>query len=177
MIRICGLIMGLLLLASAAAAEEFELQLNRMGGDLYAAPAEGLYIETQYCFALADATPARLTFNSAADKLIFPKTEETCEVRMIFGHAEMEAGDYLFSVTWVADNWYRIDEQNAALLTAGCLEMVEGAEARMTMTEAGEGTLQLPEAGEECRVVGAYAQAELLLEEVAQPAEAEQKSE
>jgi hypothetical protein len=169
--------MGLLLLATGAAAEEFALQVNRVGGDLYVAPAEGLYIETQYCFALADATAARLIFNTDADKLIFTETEETCEVRMIFGKAAMEPGDYLFSVTRVADNWYRIDEQNAALLTEGCLKLVEGAEARVTLTEAGDGTLLLPEADEECRVVGAYAQAELALEEVAQPADAEDKSE
>lgn len=177
MTKVCGLILGLLLLATGAAAEEFELQLNRMGGDLYAAPAEGLYIETQYCFALADVTAARLIFNTGADKLIFPATEETCEVRMIFGKATMEPGDYLFSVTWAADNWYRIDEQNAALLTAGCLEMVAGAEAQVTLTEAGEGSLLLPEVDEECRVIAAYAQAELVLEEVAQPAEAEQQPE
>lgn len=177
MTKICVIFFSLLLLVKPVAAEKVDLQVNRAGSDLYTAPAEGLYIQTQYCFASADAADAQLVFNTAADKLVFAATGESCDVLMIFGKATMKAGDYRFSVTRAADNWYRIEEQNAALLTEGCLTLIEGGEARVTMTETNDGRLVLPEVEEECRVVGAYVQADLTLEEVPLEPEAEQKVE
>lgn len=167
--RILPVCLALLLLAAnGAAALEYTLEVNRVGGNLYHAPAEDLYLETQYCFASAD--PARVGLEVAdgtRGTLTFSASGEQCQVSGFYGPTDLEPGEYTLSVTRADDNWYAIDGQDAVLLTAGCLSLVDSTPGNLQVSEDGSKTLSLPEAGEECSVTGIYTTIEVTLSEQA----------
>lgn len=155
---------GVVLLSfTQAGAEEFELKVVRAGANLYAVPAEDLYIQTEYCFEIEESASVRLNLDETLSRMTFQDSGAQCDVTLVYGRSTLKPGRYKLSVTRLDDNWYGLDGEEAALKTSGCLSLVEQAEAELDMQEDGTGVLSLPTVDEQCRVEGIYTRAELKL--------------
>lgn len=159
------IIMALLLLVVTGAwAEDLELKVTKTGANLYSVADKDLYIQTEYCFEDANDTLVKLRLEETDSKLIFKDVKQPCEIKMVYGRAKIDAGNYQFKVTRDDDNWYRLVDQDAAFKTAGCLSLVENVDAQLTLNDDGTGTLTMSEVDETCQVEGVYSKAELSVE-------------
>lgn len=165
--RILPVFLALILLSvNGVAALEYSLEVTRVGGNLYQAQADNLYLQTRYCFASADPAAARLQVaDGTGGQLTFVDSGERCEVAAFYGPTELEPGEYRMTLSRADDNWYAIEEQDAALLTSGCLSLVENTPGILSISEEGGKTLSLPDAGEECSVRGIYTTVEVSVSE------------
>ncbi len=151
----------LLMVSSPAFAVEYEVKVVQKGGNLYWAETDQMYIQTEYCFASAEAAVVLLRMDGDSGEITFKKSGGKCAVTMIYGQTELEPGRYPIKVTREDDDWYAIVGKNMALNTNGCLTLVENMQASLQMNEDGTATLSIPDADEECAVEGVYSKAQL----------------
>ena len=145
-----------IIIPSVSVAEEYAITVTQVGGNLFWEPEREIYIQTEYCFVDIGTKEVVLNIVDEAGSLII-SDKTSCEIKNIFGKAQLEAGAYTITVSREDDNWYTIDGQEAALNTEGCLGSVENVAAELTVEENGSGTLKL--ADEECSVKGIYSKA------------------
>ncbi|MDA3904345.1 MAG: hypothetical protein PF441_12965 [Desulfuromusa sp.] len=149
------------MLVSHAFALEYEINVARRGGNLYWAAAEKIYIQTEYCFEDAETAALLLRMDGDSGEITFNESGVKCDVKMVYGQTQLQAGEYRIKVNWEDDNWYRIEGQEVALNTNGCLSMVESMEGRLQINEEGPSILSLPDADEECTVDGVFSKAKI----------------
>ena len=142
-------------------AIEYQANVVRQGGNLYWAETENMFIQTEYCDESTDAAAIVLQMDGDSGEVTFTESGHRCAVKKIYGKTKMKAGKYSIKVSWEDDNWYGIVAKKLALNTNGCLSLVENMQADLQINEDGTGILSLPEADEECTVVGVYSQAQL----------------
>ncbi len=149
------------MLVSHAFALEYEISVDRKGGNLYWAAAEKIYLQTEYCFEDVETATLLLRMDGDTGEVTFKESGHKCDVKMVYGETQLKAGEYRITVSWVDDNWYGITGQEVALNTSGCLSMVENMEGRLQINEEGPSILSLPDADEECTVDGVFSKAKI----------------
>ncbi len=147
------------MMLSYAFAEEYEVQVMRQGGNLFLVAEQDIYIQTEYCFEDVDNTTVLLRTGDNGGELIFSESGRKCDIKMIYGKTQLEAGEYSINVSRDDDNWYGIVGQAAALKTNGCLGQVTDVAATLTMNAEGTGTLAVDD--EECTVEKVYSETEI----------------
>lgn len=160
--KILAVVFGAILITSSSVfAVEYQVNVMQKGGNLYWAATEKMVIQTEYCFESADPAVLLLRMDGDRGEITFTESGRKCDVKMIYGQTQLEAGKYAIKVSRDDDNWYGIVGKNMALNTNGCLSLVDDMQASLQMNADGTGTLSIPDADEECAVEGVYSKAEL----------------
>ena len=160
--KITGVVLlAILMSGSPLFALEHQINVVRKGGNLYWAEVEKMYIQTKYCLEDSSTAAALLQMEGDSGEITFTASGLKCDVKMIYGQIQLDAGKYLIKVSREDDNWYGIVAKNMALKTNGCLSLVDDMQAHLQINEDGTGTLSLSEADEECMVEGVYSKGEL----------------
>ena len=157
-------LLAFLMTSSSVFALEYQVNVVQKGGNLYWAATEKMYIQTEYCFESADPAVLLLRIDGDSGEITFTESGRKCDVKMIYGQAQLEAGKYSIKVSRDDDNWYGIVGKNMALNTSGCLSLVDDMQASLQMNADGTGILSIPDADEKCAVEGVYSKAQLKLE-------------
>ncbi|RLB69787.1 MAG: hypothetical protein DRH07_09980 [Deltaproteobacteria bacterium] len=142
-------------------AVEYQIDVVRQGGNLYWAETEKMYIQTEYCVENSDSAAVTLQMDGDRGDMTFKESGGRCDVKMIYGQTQLEAGEYLIKVSREDDDWYKIVDKQMALNTDGCFSLVDNKEASLQINEDGTGTLSLHEADEKCAVKGVYSKGQL----------------
>jgi hypothetical protein len=145
--------LALLSSASFGFAAEYDLQIEQQGAELFKITNQDVYIWTQYCFVDVGTTEVHLNLEDGRGEIKFIDTQTRCDVQGVYGKSPLEGGDYTLVLTRADDNWYSIDDKQAAVLTVDCLASAESLETKVIMTDDG-GTAFFPD--EECSVLGVY---------------------
>ncbi|MDX2480520.1 MAG: hypothetical protein QNK24_09305 [Desulfuromusa sp.] len=155
-------LLAFLMITPYAFAVEYKVNVVQKGGNLYWAETEKMYIQTEYCFEGAETAVLLLRMTGdIGEEVTFTESGHKCDVKMLYGQTQLNAGEYALTVSREDDNWYVMDGKDVALNTNGCLSLVENMVARLQINEDGTGTLSLPDADEECTVEGIYSKAKL----------------
>ena len=154
-------LLSILIGGSPLFALEHQINVVRKGGNLYWAEVEKIYIQTEYCLESSSTATALLQMEGDSGEITFSASGLKCDVKIIYGHTQLDAGEYLIKVSREDDNWYGLVAKNMALKTNGCFSLVDDMQARLQINEDGTGTLFLSEADEECLVEGVYSKGEL----------------
>jgi hypothetical protein len=122
---------GVVLLASAlltraptAQAEWYQVQVTRIGNDVYLEEASRLVILTRYCYVYVYSQLAILDYErgSALNELIFPSPlRERCAVQGVYAPNA--------ALTRVAYNLYRDDDSGRYVRTQMCLALALSEDA------------------------------------------------
>jgi hypothetical protein len=148
----------LLLSVPFCLAAEYDLQVEQRGAELFKLTDQDVYVLTRYCFVDVGETGAHLSVENGSGTIKFKhennENETSCEVIGVYGKSPLESGSYTVMITRTDDNWYSVQDKQAAVLTSNCLASAESEQALVVMAEDGSGTISI--ADEQCEVVGIY---------------------
>ena len=141
--------------AAPALAENYEVNLNRKGSNVYKIDGKDIFIQTRYCYVYAYSEEAILKTSGYGGEVIFFDSKDKCDVKAVFGLSKQEPGKYVVTVSHEDDGWYEVFGTNSYIKTSSCLSLALGEEAYLTISPSGFGRLRF-EDGVDCMVEGVY---------------------
>ncbi|MEO3691356.1 hypothetical protein [Roseateles paludis] len=141
--------------AAPALAENYEVNLNRKGSNVYKIDGKDIFIQTRYCYVYAYSEEAILKTSGYGGEVIFFDSKDKCDVKAVFGLSKQEPGKYVVTVSLEDDGWYEVFGTNSYIKTSSCLSLALGEEAYLTISPSGFGRLRF-EDGDDCMVEGVY---------------------
>lgn len=156
------LIVGILmLLPFVADAGDVEAKVTREGADVYRVVGDDLFLFTEYCFEMSDSEKVFLRLEEGTNKINFPTSNNTCDIKNIYGQTSMNPGKYTVNVTRYEEGWYSVVDKGAVFKTDGCYSLVENVTAKAVIAEDSTGALLMPSVDEECKIEGIYVETKL----------------
>lgn len=152
-----------LLLPVVANAGDVEAKVTREGADVYRVVGDDLFLFTEYCFEMSDSEKVFLRLEEGSNRIVFPKYNNICDIRNIYGQTSMNPGTYTVNVSRYEEGWYSVVGKGAVFKTDGCYSLVENVTAKAVISEDSKGTLFMPSVEEECRIEGIYVETKLKL--------------
>ncbi len=141
-------------------ADDYKVSVTRRDSNLYKVTGKDIYIHTRYCYEYVYYEDAILKMNGYTGEIIFLEEGEKCDVRAVFGPAEIEPGTYKVTISRESDNWYEIFGTDIFIKTSMCLSLALGEEVILKLSAGGIGNLYFSD-GDECMVEGVYAHLKL----------------
>lgn len=135
-------------------AETYRLNVTRDDSNLYEANGGSLIINTQYCYEYIYNEDSLLKADGYFSEIIFLDSGTKCDVKAVYKSVSQPAGDYVITVSYEDDNWYKVWVQDLYIKTSVCLSLVVGEDAILSLHSEGFGTLYI--GGDECMVEGVY---------------------
>ena len=141
-------------------ADDYQVSVTRKGSNLYKVTGKDIYIFTRYCYEYVYYEDAILRMNGYLGEIIFLDEGKKCDVKAVYGPAEIKPGTYKVTISHESDDWYEIFGTDSFIKTSICLSLALGEEAILKVSAGGLGTLYLPD-GDECMVEGVYTRLKL----------------
>jgi hypothetical protein len=149
-----------LLLAEAASAENYEVNLTRKGSNVYKVDGKDIFIQTRYCYVYAYSEGAIFKSSAYGGEVIFFDSKDKCDVKAVFGTTKQKPGKYTVTVTREDSDWYEVFGTDSYIKTTNCLSLALGEEALLTVATSGFGRLRFKD-GEDCMVEDIYSKLRL----------------
>ncbi len=146
------------LFVSLGNAEEIEIKVSKIASNLYVIEEKPILIQTHNCDAVNDNQSPFLRINERSKKIIFHKTERTCEVKAAYKRSSEGVGSYSVIIHYDTENWYAISSTDSYIRTKQCASRTQGEKAVLSLSGTGFGTLHIHDL--ECWVEGVYTQIE-----------------
>ena len=146
----------LLLASSAAVAGTYSVNVTRKSQNLYKVTGKDIFIATQYCYEYVYSEDSVLQFSYGSGKIIFPDEGSSCDVKAIYGVANVTAGTYDITVNQDEDDWYESSDVGVYIHTDGCLSLALGEEAVLKIGPGGYGKIIFVNESVSCTVDGVY---------------------
>lgn len=141
-------------------ADDYQVSVTRKGSNLYKVTGKDIYINTRYCYEYVYYEDAILSMNGYIGEIIFLNEGEKCDVKAVYGPAEIKPGTYKVTISRKSDNWYEIFGTDTFIKTSICLSLALSEEAILKISAGGIGNLYLSE-GDKCMVEGVYTRLKL----------------
>jgi hypothetical protein len=102
--------------AAPALAENYEVNLNRKGSNVYKIDGKDIIIQTRYCYVYAYSEEAIFKTSGYGGEVIFFDSKDKCDVKAVFGVSKQKPGKYVVTVSREDEiyDWF-VDKENAAL--------------------------------------------------------------
>lgn len=141
--------------ATPALAENYEVNLTRLGSNVYKIDAKDTIIQTRYCYVYAYSEEAIFKTSGYGGEVIFFDSKDKCDVKAVFGVSKQKPGKYVVTVSHEDDDWYEIFGTSSYIKTSSCLSLALGEEAYLTIATSGIGRLRFKD-GNDCMVEAVY---------------------
>ena len=92
--------------------------------------------------------------------ILYSRGRGKCDVKAVYGPAEIEAGTYKVTISRESDDWYEILGMDIFIKTSMCLSLALGEEVILKISAGGSGYIYFSD-GDECMVEGVYAHLKL----------------
>jgi hypothetical protein len=143
-----------------AYAGNYDVSVTRKGSNVYKGTGSNTIIVTRYCYEYAYSEDAILKSSGYSGKLIFVNNGTSCDVKSVYGKANVAAGNYTVTVSRDNDDWYEIVGQDMFIQTSMCLSLSLGEEATLKLNSNGFGKL-IFDSGTSCMVEGIFSRVNL----------------
>lgn len=153
-----NLLPGLLALCFTTAqsyAGTYEVNVTRKGSNIYRVDGKSIFLQTRNCHVHAHSEEALIRSSGSSGEIIFIDSRDKCNVKAIYGKANITSGKYTVQVTHESDDWFEIQGTNSYLQTSMCLSLALGQEAFLTLNVGGYGRL-IFEDGQSCDVESVF---------------------
>jgi hypothetical protein len=140
-------------------AGSYEYTVSWVDNNLYKVDTEAIYIRTRYCFEYVNRQPVLVNMNGYYGDMRFLDFGRACNVMAVYAAIDTVKGNYEVTISRVKENWYEIWGQSIYIETSKCYSRARMAEAKLSIDETGQGSLQVQE--EACSVVGVYSRIKL----------------
>lgn len=148
--------MVLAALSGVSTAGDYDLSVTRKGRNLYKVDGKDVYIRTRYCYEYVYSADSILRMSGASGEIAFIDEEETCDVKAVYGSADMSPGKYSVTVSREDDDWYEVFGTGTYIKTSTCLSLALGEDAMLKVSAGGFGTLYFLDSDDDCMVEGIY---------------------
>ena len=102
-------------------ADDYQVSITRKGSNLYKVTGKDIYIFTRYCYEYVYYEDAILRMNGYLGEIIFLDEGEKCDVKAVYGPAEIKPGTYKVTISHESDDWYEIFGTDSFIKTSICL--------------------------------------------------------
>jgi hypothetical protein len=147
-------------LATVASAATYEISVTRKGRNVYKVDGKDIIIHTRYCYAYAYSADSLLRSAGYGGELVFLDESEKCDVKGVFGLANVKSGTYEITVSQEDDDWYEVIGLDLYIQTSLCMELAMGTSAVLSIRGNNIGRL-IFERGSTCSVEGIYSKRRL----------------
>ena len=142
-----------------AFAESYGVNVTRAGTDIYKVVSEDIFIHTTGCYKYVTDERSFLNMRGLTGDIDFVDSGGKCKVRAVYGRRAPEVGNYPVTISRRGDDWYEIRGQSMYIKTRSCPSRALGKDAVLSLSSAGDGTLNVE--GDECTVEGVYSRLQM----------------
>ncbi len=136
-----SLIVTLVYMPMMGKGDNYSVNVTRKESNLYKVTGSDIYIQTRHCYEYEYYTDAILMMNGYTGEIVFEDEEDerTCDVKAVYGRAEIDPGTYEVIISHESDDWFEVIGTDLYIQTSLCLRLDLGAEVILRVYEGGFG--------------------------------------
>lgn len=155
-ILIASVAIALFGLGLAAKAANYDVAVSRETSNVYRVIGSDTYIHTRWCYEYVHYEDSLLRMHGYGGEIIFLDSGGKCDVKAVYGKADLSPGRYDVTVSHEEDDWYEAWGTNSFIRTSYCLHLGLVSEALLRLDAYGGGSLVFLDGGGNCTVEGVY---------------------
>lgn len=146
------------LFSARVQAEELEIKVSKIAGNLYKLEGKSILLQTLNCDEMDQGQDPFLKINNASKKIVFRESETICDVKAAYKLSTGGVGSYSVVIQYELENWYAILSTKSYIRTKQCLSLPQRKKAVLSLSGTGFGSLHIDRT--ECLVEGVYTKLE-----------------
>jgi hypothetical protein len=150
----------LFLVSQFISADDYRISVSREDANLYKVIGEDILILTQYCYEYVYYEDALLRMNGYSGEIVFLNSGNKCNVKAVYGPADIRPGTYEIQLNRESDNWYMVCGTKLFIKTGFCMSFGFMEDALLKISFGGMGEILFSD-GSECNVEGVYTRLKL----------------